>query len=61
MRLVYSGAHDEVEVPDAGIVAQRGVPVEVKDEAVGRRLLEQDIWARAGSKAAADNATKDQD
>lgn len=47
MQLVYSGAHDEVEVPDAGIVAQRGVPVEVEDE-VAKRLLEQDTWARAG-------------
>lgn len=40
----YDGPHAEVEVPDAGIVAQRGVPVEV-DEAVAKRLLEQETWS----------------
>lgn len=50
MQLVYSGAHAEVEVPDAGIVARAGVPVEVPD-AVGRRLLEQDTWAELAPKS----------
>lgn len=44
MKLVYTGAHAEVEVPDAGIVARRGTPIDVPDEAA-KRLLEQDTWA----------------
>lgn len=42
--LIYSGAHDAVEVPDAGIVAHRDVPVDVADE-VAESLLAQSTWA----------------
>lgn len=56
MRLIYNGTHDEVEVPAVGIVATRGVPVEVEDEAA-EALLRQDVWSRA--KAAPAKATKE--
>ena len=47
MRLIYGGPHDEVEVPAAGVVARRGEPVEIEDEAVAKGLLKQDIWTEA--------------
>lgn len=50
--LIYSGPHDEVEVPDApGVVAQRDVPVDVPEE-VAKRLTEQSTWTRAETKKA---------
>lgn len=42
-KLVYNGPHAAVEVPAAGIVAERGVPVDVPD-AAAKSLLEQDTW-----------------
>jgi hypothetical protein len=45
--LVYDGPHAEVEVPEAGIEAVQGEPVEVQDDAVAKRLLEQDTWSEA--------------
>lgn len=50
MKLIYGGPIDEVEVPDAGIVATRGEPVEVPDD-VAARLLEQDTWSKTGAAA----------
>jgi hypothetical protein len=38
VELIYEGIFDEVEVPEAGIVARRGQPVEVPDE-IALRLL----------------------
>lgn len=32
MKLVYDGPHDAVEVPAAGVVAERGKPVEIPDD-----------------------------
>jgi hypothetical protein len=43
-RLIYGGPYDEVEVPAAGVVARRGEPVEIEDDAIAKQLLEQDIW-----------------
>jgi hypothetical protein len=42
--VTYTGAHAAVEVPDAGIVAERGVSVKVEDD-VAKRLLEQADWS----------------
>ena len=42
-KLVYSGPHTAVEVPDAGIVAERDVPVDVPAD-VAKSLLEQSTW-----------------
>lgn len=56
MKLVYSGAHAEVEVPDTGITAKRDEPVDVPD-AVAKRLLEQGTWSEA--KAAPKSNRKD--
>lgn len=38
MQLIYQGMFDAVEVPEAGIMAKRGEPVEVPD-GIGARLL----------------------
>lgn len=44
-RLTYTGPHDEVEIPSAGVVCKRGDSVEVPD-ALSKSLLEQaDNWA----------------
>ena len=48
--LIYAGPHAEVEVPDAGVVVKRDVPVEVPEE-VAKRLLDQDTWNRAEAKS----------
>lgn len=45
-KVVYVGHFDEVEVPEAGIVARQGEPVEVPDD-LARCMLEQDIWSEA--------------
>lgn len=43
-RITYTGPHDEVEIPSAGVVCKRGESVEVPDE-LGKSLLEQaDNW-----------------
>lgn len=47
MNLIYGGPYDEVEVPAAGVVARRGEPVEIEDEAIAKSLLKQDIWTEA--------------
>lgn len=44
MRVIYEGPCASVEVPALGIVAERGVPVEVEDEKVAKALLEQGTW-----------------
>jgi hypothetical protein len=49
VKLVYDGPHDAVEVPAAGVVAERGKAVEVADD-VAADLLEQDTWKKAGAK-----------
>lgn len=41
------GTHDAVEVPDAGIIAERDVPVEVADEVAVRLLEQRDNWAKS--------------
>jgi hypothetical protein len=46
VKLIYEGPIDEVEVPDAGVVARRGEPVEIDDD-LARLLLKQDTWAEA--------------
>ena len=44
MKLTYTGPHDEVEIPSAGVVCKRGESVEVPEE-LGASLLEQaDNW-----------------
>lgn len=50
MQVKYTGPLLEVEVPDAGIVAEQGKAVTV-DSDVGKRLLEQDCWAEARKSA----------
>lgn len=47
--VVYDGPFEAVEVPEAGIVAERGKPVDV-DEEIAARLLEQDTWREAKPK-----------
>lgn len=44
MQLTYVGPCAAVEVPELGIVAERGVPVEVEDK-VAKSLLQQDTWS----------------
>lgn len=46
MRVVYSGPHDAVEVPELGLVVRRGEPVEVLD-GDAEQLLKQDVWDAA--------------
>ena len=50
MKVTYTGPFDAVEVPAAGIVAEKGKPVEVPDE-LGKNLLEQDCWAEPKEKS----------
>jgi hypothetical protein len=47
VKLIYGGMFDEVEVPEAGVIAVRGEPVDVPDEIAARLLL-------AGSEVAED-------
>lgn len=58
MQLIYGGPLADVDVPEAGIVAYRGEPVEVEDS-IARRLLEQDTWTEAKPAKAAKAPTKD--
>jgi hypothetical protein len=67
VKLTYTGPHDEVEIPAAGVVAKRDKPVEISDELVVAvnvddkgepvqvrlvdSLLEQSVWEKAGGKA----------
>ena len=41
MKLVYPGPHLAVDVPAAGIHAEKGVPVEVADKQVAEQLITQ--------------------
>jgi hypothetical protein len=50
MKLIYEGPHDTVEVPSAGITAERGQAVDVPDD-VAKALLEQDTWTEARSES----------
>lgn len=58
MRIVYSGAFDEVEVPyeEDGIfkrfTAKPGEPAECPDELAAMLLEQGDIWAEPPSKTA---------
>lgn len=49
MKITYTGPHDQVEVPDFGIVAKRGEKVEVTKDAVG--ALCGGDWAPADADA----------
>lgn len=44
MLVTWQGPSPLQSVPDAGIVAERDVPVDVPDE-IGRRLLDQATWS----------------
>lgn len=46
MEVIYSGVHAEVEIPGAGVIAERDVPVNVPDR-VAEGLLAQDCWSAA--------------
>lgn len=47
MQIIYQGPFNAVEVPDAGLVAVNGEPIEVSTE-LGKKLLEQESnWAKA--------------
>lgn len=47
MLIVYEGPIDAVEVPALGLIAERGVPVEVDTDLVdeAKKLLEQGCWS----------------
>lgn len=45
-RITYTGPHDEVEIPSAGVVCKRGESVDVPDE-LGVSLLSQPTWQAA--------------
>lgn len=47
MKLIYVGVHDAVEVPDADLVAERDVPVDVSDDVALRLLEQRENWAKA--------------
>lgn len=47
MRLIYVGPHDAVEVPLAGIVAEREKPVDVPDDEALKLLEQRENWAKA--------------
>lgn len=44
--LRYKGPFDAMEVPEAGIVAERLKPVEVDTELAKRLLMQEDNWER---------------
>lgn len=54
MKLIYTGPHDEVDVPGLGITARAGEPVEVEDKAAKELLAQGGPWAKAGQKAKED-------
>lgn len=60
-RLIYGGPYDEVEVPAAGVVARRGEPVEIEDEAIAKGLLRQDIWTEEAAAPAHDRRKTDEE
>lgn len=47
MKVTYVGPFEEVEVPSLGVVAVRGVPVEVPDAAAKELLTQRDNWTPA--------------
>jgi hypothetical protein len=54
LKIVYTGPHDEVDVPGLQITARHGESVEIED-AVAKELLAQGgPWAKAGQKAKED-------
>lgn len=53
MKIVYVGPAEGVTIADSGQYVAKGDTVEVDTE-LAERLLEQDVWARPTSKAAAD-------
>ena len=44
MKLTYRGPHLSVEIAATGQVVGRGKSVEVADEALAHRLLDQSVW-----------------
>lgn len=46
-RIIYDGPHLAVEVPDLDAIVQRGEVVEVTDDELAERLLEQAVWVEA--------------
>lgn len=55
--IVYVGpSYEGVEIAETGQLALPGKPIEVEDSELAERLLEQDIWARPNTNAAADAA-----
>lgn len=47
MKLIYVGVSDAVDVVDAGIVAERDVPVEIEHDVAMRLLEQRENWAKA--------------
>lgn len=47
MLIVYEGPSDAVEVPALGLIAERGVPVEVDPDGVevAKELITQECWS----------------
>ena len=50
LTLVYSGRHEAVIVPDAGLTVRRGVPTVIEAE-LAASLLARPDWAEAKEKA----------
>lgn len=49
---VYTGPHDEVDIPSLGLTVKRGEPIDVEPD-VAKSLDEQpDTWAKPNTKAA---------
>jgi len=54
LKIVYTGGHDEVDVPGLQITARQGEPVEVADAVAAELLAQGGPWAKAGPKAKED-------
>lgn len=47
IEVIYTGPHDEVEVPEANLIAAKGKPVTVKASLAKRLLQQEDNWREA--------------
>jgi hypothetical protein len=54
VRLIYTGPHDEVDVPGLPITARRDVPIEIGDIVAKELLAQGGPWAKVGQKAKED-------
>jgi hypothetical protein len=54
LKLIYTGPHDEVDVPGLQITARHGESVEVEDVVAKELLAQGGPWAKAGQKAKED-------